>query len=238
MKNLAFVLAYLILPASAVELIQVKNQTDQVVSRQGLAVSDQLTERLGTEVAIRLVSFAQVTDLLADTRDPALVTLPPVFFAAALDAGWAPLMGYQPDIALGMYQLEPGPIERLGTPPAESLAARLSQAVYPHPVDERLPLRDHTSCIRAVITARVDGCVTAPFFVKQYLDRFGITLNLVGELYPLPPPVLFANEAVTASQRMAVTASSIQAGGRFTYVDFDLIGRDRYDAVASLLSAE
>lgn len=238
MKNLAFALAYLILPASAVELIQVKNQTDQVVSRQVIAVSDQLGERLGTEVGIRLVSFAQVADLLTDTRDPALVTLPPVFFAAAIDAGWTPLMGYQPDIALGTYQLEPGPIKQLGTPPAESLAARLSQAVYPDEVDERLPLRDHTSCIRAVITARVDGCVTAPFFVKQYLDRFGITLNLVGELYPLPPPVLFANATVTTAQRAAVTASTIEAGGRFTYVNFDLIGRDRYDAVASLLSAK
>lgn len=238
MKKITLLALFLSLPAAALEWVQVRNQSDRVVARQALLFADRLEVRVGNEVEVRLIGFDEVSSLLAEGGVPKMVSLPPVFFRAAVDAGWEPLMGWQPEIAIGLYQTEERTtIRRLGTPPIEAIASKLATLVYPDEVDEIVAHRDHTSCIRAVITAEVDGCVTAPFFVAQYADRFDVELTQVGELFPLPPPVLFASPEVSDAVRLAVTSKPLGTGGRFTFVDFEAnIDRDRYQTVERLLN--
>lgn len=97
-------------------LLQVRNQPTQVVSVQAEAVATELAHRMGTEVAVELVNFDSLDLVIGLAVNRTFLIAPPNFVARAVDAGWVPLMHYQPNARIGLYRQAgtDDPVVRIG----------------------------------------------------------------------------------------------------------------------------
>lgn len=171
-------------------------------------------------VSFRLVPFDQLEVTLGRMSGEAVIELPPNFFNRAVDAGLVPLFRYDGQVAIGLYALAPvDEITTYATPKVTTLAAVVGDRMAG---DARVTrTADHANCIRATVIGQVDACATAPFFVNQYRQTYGIELVALKGPVRAPPIVLFATPSLAERLRLAITPGvSIAGVGRFTYLPF------------------
>ncbi|MGB0957531.1 MAG: hypothetical protein ACPGUF_03570, partial [Litorivicinus sp.] len=197
-------------------------------AERALEAADRLQAILSEPVSASVVPFDGVTERATPAPlEPVLAAFPPVFFPALVKAGWTPIMRYDVDLAIQLYQDEGrdlSPDSWVSTPPVETTAAAMAPMVLKAAGVEGTGITasmSHSACIRAVVARTADGCVTAPYFVKRYAQRFNIELIPVGEPVPIPPVALFASPGVTDQQIGHIKRELVTlVDGGFTYRPF------------------
>ncbi|WP_420550443.1 hypothetical protein [Litorivicinus lipolyticus] len=201
-------------PASALEYWEVAYESRPVAAESALTAAERLSQIVRAPVASRLVPFTDVAAILARHPEaPVIAEFPPIFFHALVDAGWRPIMRYRANFSIQIFRDVGTDIAHDGlmfTPPRSTTAAAMAPAVLNQSVLGLARLQaavSHTACIRGVVAGYAQGCVTAPFFVNAYADRFGIALEAVGPSLQTPPPVLFVTQAVSETQIVQIQAN-------------------------------
>lgn len=201
-------------PALALEYWEVAYESRPVAAESALTAAERLSKIVRAPVASRLVPFAEMAAILARTPDkPVVAEFPPIFFHALVDAGWRPIMRYRANLSIQLYRDAGTDIAGdalIFTPPGVTTAAAMAPAVLDQSNlgGARLQTTStHTACIRGVVAGYAQGCVTAPFFVDAYAERFDIALEAVGPSLPIPPPALFVTAAVSETQIVQIQAN-------------------------------
>ena len=222
MKHVLLPLLFTVAPLSAwseFSLTSVRYQPLVVQLEAFSSIAQDLEPRLEAPVQVQVIEFDEVDAYLLNTRPGQFIELPSQLATQAFDADWLPVMVYDTPVRLGIYRNPEGtgPVTRLATPPQQSLAAAAARVLMP---DAEYFERDtHTDCLRATFSDAIDGCLTAPFFVNQYQQRFDIELQVVTPPIDFPPPILFASPLTSSEVIKALQQTPLPIlNNSFTYV--------------------
>ncbi len=227
-RCLALSLVSCALSAQAMSYWAVGYESQLISAEQALEAADRLQAILSEPVSTSVVPFDGVTERATPAPlEPVLAAFPPVFFPAVVKAGWTPIMRYEADLAIQLYHDEGrdlSPDSWVSTPPVETTAAAMAPMVLESAGIDGAGItaaKSHSACIRAVVARVADGCVTAPYFVQRYAQRFDIELIPVGEPVPIPPVALFASPGVDDQQISQIKRELVTlVDGGFTYRPF------------------
>lgn len=153
------------------------------------------------------------------SEEPALIEIPPVFYHQAIELGWTPV-GRLRDLGYMIAHALPGTtqLNRIGTPPANTIAARIARRVAQPPFVE---FKDHEHCIRAVASGQLDACITSRRFVSAYGKKYQIEFVEVGAGAQAPPSLIMASPAVSEVLVEQMQNLTIDFPHGAAYIPFD-----------------